>query len=282
VAGCGAPSSGDDGIASQEGNLGESALDDEGVLLLVDDRAVSEATFVDRTKLSADVAHEIVLFRTGADGKPRWFSSMDEIHALPNTEPSTFERLAADARANGYTEKPGFDVPALRLSVPDNLGHPPTSADVVVEAGFDGKTPDEVVAIVRGRITNVVDPSNERFVEATIRDNHKAFTLAVNNMFAPGSPHAAFASALGATSLTMLGTMSSVTPTILRAETNGTTTYYARGGSGRYEALATPPKYPVIMRAKLSLGGPGGVRVFYPAWSAKVLAGPTASIVESG
>lgn len=119
------------------------------------------------------------------------------------------------------------------------------------------------------------------------KDNHKAFTLAVGNLFAQGSPHATFAKSLGADKLTLLGTMSALNPTILVAEKAGETSYYARGASGRYEPIATP-KYPVIMRAKIRLetgaaNDPGqGVRVFYPAWSAKVLAGPTTVITEGG
>lgn len=78
----------------------------------------------------------------------------------------------------------------------------------------------------------------------------------------------------------MTGTMSALNPTILVAEKAGTKTYYARGASGRYEAIPAP-KYPVIMRARVQLE-PQGVRVFYPAWSAKVLSGPTTVITEGG
>ena len=291
IAGCAVDAAdGEDEVGEAEGEIGASpkaagikagSLEEEGVLLLVNDRATTVDVLRTRTKLTKAVATAIVAWRTGADGEPRWFSSIDEIDAIRSTGATTFQRLVADARAGGYVEAEGFDPPtSARLSVPDNLGRPPTSNDVTVEAGFDGKSPDEVLATVRGRITNTVDASNERFVAQTITTTHKAFTIAVGNLFANDSPHATFAQGLGADSLTMLGTMSALNPTILVAEKAGTKSYYARGASGRYEAIPAP-KYPVIMRARVKLD-PQGVRVFYPAWSAKVLSGPTSVVTEGG
>jgi hypothetical protein len=286
--------SGDD-VGEAEGEIGASpksagitagSADEEGVLLLVNDRSVTESTLKTRTKLTSAVAKSIVAFRTTADGKPRWFSTIDEIDALPSTGKAVFQSLIADAKTSGYTEAPGFDAPLqARIVVPPNLGRPPTSADVSIEAGFDGKSPDEVAVIVRGRLTNTVDNTNESFVKRTIAENHKTFTLAANNFFVGTSPHAIFARALGADRLTLVGTMSSVNPTILVAEKAGVTQYYTRGASGRYESIPTP-KYPVIMRARIRVqtflpNDPGpGIRITYPAWSAKVLTGPTTTIIE--
>jgi len=287
--GCAADPATDDDAEVSEGELGASpkaagitdgSPEAEGVLLLANDRSVTEDVLRPRTKLTTGVARAIVAGRTGTDGAPRWYASIDEIDKIPNTGKAAFQRLVADAKAQGYVEAPGFDAPAYRITIPDNLGRPPTTADVTVEAGFDGKSPDEVATIVRGRLTNTVDSSNERFVGETIRSTHKAFTLAVSNLFAPGSPHAEFARSLRADELTMLGTVSAIRTTILVAEKGGVTTYYARGTNGRYEPIAAP-KYPVLMRAKVQLE-PAGVRVFYPAWSAKVLTGPTTVITEGG
>lgn len=279
----------DEPVAEQEGELGrsprsagitEGSLDEEGVLLLVNDRAMDEAALRTKVKLTTGVARAIVAFRTDDEGAARWFSSVDEIDALPRTGVTAFRRLVDHARAEGYVERPGFDAPEYRLSIPDNLGRPPTSADVTVEAGFDGKTPDEARTIVRGRLTNTVHESNRRFVDKTITDTHKAFTIAVSNLFAPGSRDAAWLSGLGAERITALGTMSALKPVILAVEKGGETSYYARGASRSYERIETP-RYPVIMRARVSLE-PAGVRIFYPAWSAKVLTGPTAVIIEGG
>ncbi len=281
---------GDDALGEAAGELGASptaagiragSLEEEGVLLLVNDRAVTLDILKVRTKVTASVANSIIAFRTTPEGAPQWFSTIDEIDALPATGTVTFQRLVADANASGYTEAPGFDPPTLaRISVPDNLGRPPTASDVVVEAGFDGKPAAEAAALVRARLTNTVAEAHEDFVNQTIKDNHKAFTLAVGNLFARNSPHATFAQSLAADSLTVLGTMSAVKPTILVAEKSGTKTYYARGASGGYEPIFVP-SYPVIMRAKIRLAtaavdDPGdGVRIFYPAWSAKAVGGPS-------
>lgn len=297
ITGCAADAgdASEDDVGEAEGEIGASPLsagitagsaDEEGVLLLVNDRAVTADTLTARTKLGASVAKSIVGFRTAADGKPRWFSSIDDIDKLPATTKPVFQRLVADAKASGYTESADFLPPTLaKLAVPSNLGRPPTSNDVTVEAGFDGKPAAEAAALVRGRLTNTVDSSNESFVRRTIADTHKAFTIAVGNLFAQGSPHAVFAWAMSAEKLWLVGTMSAVHPTIMVVERAGTTKYYAIGASKRYEPIETP-KYPVIMRARIRLAtgqpnDPGqGVRVFYPAWSAKVLTGPTTTIIE--
>jgi len=298
--GCAADTDGDDGdedVAEQEGAIGASpgaagitagSLEEEGVLLLANDRAVTADMFVARAKLTRTAAKGIVAGRTDAEGKPRWYATIDELDARPSTTSVAFKKLVADARVSGYIEAPGFDEPTqARIAIPSNLGRPPTANDVTVEAGFDGKTPAEVLAIVRGRLTNTVDPSNDRFVDQTITTLHKNFTIAVGNFYAQNSPHAAFIQslrALGAVKFTLLGTMSALKPTILQAETAaGDKTYWSRGASGRYERLTDVPKYPVVMRARIRVGAEGpGVRLFYPAWSARQLTGPTSVVIEGG
>lgn len=298
--GCAADTDGEDGdeeIGEQEGAIGAApgaagitagSLEEEGVLLLANDRAVTADTLVSRAKLTRTAAKGIVAFRTDPEGKPRWYATIDEVDARPSTTSVAFRKLVADARANGYVEAPGFDEPTqARIVVPSNLGRPPTANDVTVEAGFDGKTPAQVVGLVRGRLTNTLDPSNDRFVDQTITTLHKNFTIAVGNFYAQNSPHAAFIQslrALGAERFTLLGTMSALKPTILLAETGaGVKTYWSRGAGGRYERLTEVPKYPVVIRARIRVGAEGpGVRVFYPAWSAKQLTGPTTVVIEGG
>jgi hypothetical protein len=298
--GCAADTgSGGEAVGEAEGEIGaepsaagikDGSPEAEGILLLVNDRSVTADILKTRAKLTASVAKGITEYRTGADGKPRWFMTIDELDKLPSTTKTVFTRLAADAKANGYTEAPGFEPPTLaKISVPSNLGRPPTSNDVTVEAGFDGKPAAEAAVIIRGRLTNTVDSSNEGFITRTIKDNHKACTIATGNYFVPGSPHARFvetAKTLGAVRFTLLCTVSAVNPTILLAETAaGVKTYWVKGANG-FETLVAP-KYPVTIRTQLrfptgAASDPGqGVRVFYPAWSAKVLTGPTSVIIES-
>ena len=195
-AGCAATS--DDGTAGAEGELGADGndlrpLEVEGVLLLVNDRAVTADALATRVGLGATTAKAIVDGRGNVGGTPRWFKTLAELTAIPGIGDSALDRLVADARANGYVEADGFEPPtAAKLSVPDGLGHAPTSADVTVEAGFDGKSPDQVLATVRGRLMNTIDASNERFVNETIRANHKSFTIALGNLFAVSSPFVTF------------------------------------------------------------------------------------------
>lgn len=289
LGGCAAAS--EDGAAEQESALAaearaagiaEGSLDEEGVLLLANDRALDADTLRDRAGVPNAVARGIASFRTGDASGPRWFETLDELDALPGTDAGVFRKLAEDARANGYVEAPGFDEPMVALKIPDGLGRRPTADDVIVEAGFDRKTPDEALAIVRGRLRNAVHRQNEDFTRKTILATHKAFTLAINNLWASGSPHALFAFRLQASELVVLGTASTVHPTYLMAVKNGATTYYRRGDAGTYEE--TPkPTYPILMRAKVRLGrrDPAGmptgwgVRVFYPSWKATALSRAT-------
>lgn len=283
-----------DGTAEQVGEIGatplaagiaEGSLEEEGVLLLANDRAVTADALEKRAHLTPAVARTITSHRTDADGKPQWFANVDAIDALPGTTKEVFQLLVADARASGYIEAPGFEAPLLaKIAVPP-LTRPATANDVTVEAGFDGVPTAQALAVVRGRLTNTVHESNERFITEQIAATHKAFTLAVGNLFANSSPHATFAKALVADSITLIGTPSQVSTTILVAEKDGQKSYFARGPANRYESIPTP-KYPVLMRARIRLAtgaadDPGqGVRVFYPAWSAKVLTGPTTVITE--
>lgn len=259
--------------------LSERSLEAEGVRLLANDRSVSADVLVTRAGLSRAAADAVVEGRKDRDGSPRWFRSVSDVLSLPAVDIGAIDRLVLDATASGYVEKPGFDEPrSARLAVEREMAHPKES-DITVEAGFDGLAPDAVVPLVRGRLTNVVHGQNESFVAKTIRDNHKAFTIAAWNLLSPGSPPAEFARRLRADKLTLLGTMSTVKPTILMAERGERTAFFARGEDGAYAQLREEPKYPVIMRARIRLE-PVGVRVHYPDWSAPVLAGPTSTVTE--
>lgn len=283
-----------DGIGAQVGEIGatplaagitEGSLEEEGVLLLANDRAATAETLEKRAHLPPAVARSIADHRTDADGKPQWFANVDAIDALPGTTKEVFQLLVSDAKSGGYIEAPGFDAPLLaKIAVPP-LTRPATANDVTVEAGFDGIPTAQVLALVRGRLTNTVHASNERFISEQIAATHKAFTLAIGNLFANGSPHATFVNALVADTIMLIGTASQVSTTILVSEKDGQRSYFARGPANRYELIPTPT-YPVLMRARIRLAtgaadDPGqGVRVFYPAWSVKALTGPTTVITE--
>jgi hypothetical protein len=287
---CTAADDDDDKASVQEGELGaepraagiaEGSLDEEGVLVAVDDPKTTASELETRAKLPSGVAAAITDFRAGG---ARFFESIDEIDALPGTDAEAFRKLATYARDTGATEAAGFDaLDKVRMKIRDGHTARPTSADIEIEAAFDGRSPDEVRSLVRRRLRGTIHMSNERFVDTTIEGTLHAFTIAANNLFADGSPHARFARGLEADRLTLVGTMSAVNPTFLVAEKAGATRWYVRT-SGEYVAVAAP-KYPVVMRARIRLGGAEvapGIRVFYPSWKAKVLAGPTGEVIEGG
>ncbi len=284
VTGCSAGSQddGDEAASALEAlpdGLSDVSAEADGVRMLANDRRVGADVLTSRAGLSPAAAADIVAARKNRQGAQRWYRSVHDVLLLPAVSTADIQLLVRDAVANGYVERPGFDDPvSARLSIPDATPRPRES-DITVEAGFDGLAPDAAVALVRSRLTNVVDPRNESFVETTVRRNHKAFTIAAWNLLGRDTPPAVFARNLRAEKLTLLGTMSAVKPTILLAETGTQKTYYARGDSGAYERLATAPTYPVIMRVGLRLA-PLGIRVFYPDWSATVLEHETATIVE--
>lgn len=260
--------------------MSEDSPEAIGVRMLANDRRVGVDLLITRASLSPTAAKGIVAARTGPGGVQRWFRSAADVLSLPTVGTDDIARLAKDAAQNGYVEKPGFDAPdQVRL----RLAHPtaaPKESDIVIDAGFDGQSPDAVLALVRSRLTNTVDQDNDSFVTDTIRSAHKAFTIAAFNLLGPSTPPGKFAANLHASSLTLLGTVSAVHPTILVAETAGQKTYYTRGEGGSYVKMNEVPKYPILMTAKLRLAPAVGIRVFYPEWSAKVLREPTGTVIE--
>lgn len=262
--------------------MNEDSAEAIGVRMLANDRRVTVDVLTTRTGLSPAAAKGVVAARTGPGGVQRWYRSAADVLSLPAVGTDDIARMAKDAAQNGYVEKPGFDAPdqvRLRLAHPTSA---PKESDIVVDAGFDGQSPDAVLALVRSRLTNTVDQDNDSFVTDTIRASHKAFTIAAFNLLGPNTPPGKFAANLHASTLTLLGTVSAVHPTILVAETAGQKKYYARGEGGTYVPLSEAPKYPVLMTAKLRLAPAAGIRVFYPEWSAKVLREPTGTVIEGG
>ena len=172
-----------------------------------------------------------------------------------------------------------FVTPSLVLVVPDGLGRAPTSDDVEVRQGFDGRTPDEAVAVARRGCTSTVHPRNEAFVEKTLRDNHKAFTLAVNNAFIPNAPFQQLVTQFPGAKLTVVGTMSSLNPVLVKVEQPNQEPVYLSRQSGTYQPIA-PMSYPVVMQAVIRQTPPG-VALSYPKWSAPQLIGETCTISES-
>jgi hypothetical protein len=290
IAGCAASSSERTDVS--EGELGsdisnagitENSIEGDGVLLLVNDRTVTAQTFEQKAAMPPDVAQAMVAYHTNIDGSPRWFSDLDQLDGIPGTNTTIFKALLGEATTDGYTEAPGFDPPTFAdIELPPGMA--PTADNVQVNKGFDGKTPNEAFAIVKSHILNKVAPQNDTFVETTIKTNHKAFTLAVGNLFAQASPYVAWLDTLDADRITMLGTISAVNPTVIMVEKAGKpTAYFARGDSNAYESFDWPHyKYPILMRARIrrtSDPAGQGVRIYYPPLVAKVLVNPIGAVI---
>jgi len=169
----------------------------------------------------------------------------------------------------------------VRMRIPEGLGRPPTSLDVVVEVGFDGKTPEEARALVRANAGHAIHSTNVRFVDESILATHKAVTISMNNAMAARSPQRAFADAHGLGVVNVVGTMSTLHPTYLAIDSDTEPTrYFERDGGAYVEASM---RYPIVMvgRVRLATASEGpAVQVQYPAWSAPVLANPTGFIEE--
>jgi hypothetical protein len=173
-----------------------------------------------------------------------------------------------------------FKPPAFEVVIPPNLGHKPTSQDVRVKKGFDGLTPSQVTSAVVSHLKSPLADINRTFVTAHIPQIHKAFTMAVNNLFVAGSPNKAFIDGvLARHDITVLGSMTSSQPAVIKATRPGIAAplYYAKDARGEFVQVPEPRF--VVMSAAIRRS-PAGVAVTYPDWTCAALSGPTGSVTE--
>lgn len=184
----------------------------------------------------------------------------------------------ARSRAIIDPRPPRYAEPKAQVTLPPNLGRPPKASDLVIKRGFDGKTPDQAVDTIRRRLTSPVLPTREEFLLATARERHRDFTVALNNVFTPGSPNEVFLKSLGNVQITVLGQMSLVTPIVYKAvnPASGETKHYTRDWTGNFAPL-TEPLLSVVMEARVRIDPPGLI-MKYPSWSNRGLSHP--AIVE--
>lgn len=175
----------------------------------------------------------------------------------------------------------GFVPPKCDLSIPDNLGRAPTSADVKVNAGFDGRSPAEAASMVLNASTTPVAAQNKAFVQQTATDVQKAFTIAVNNAFVAGSPFTkVLAAKYPGASFSVLGNMSEVSPVMIQVTLANKQQLLFQSQPGGTFAQVPKNPYKVVMQADLQFAPSQGVRVTYPKWSVPALSGPTATVTE--
>jgi hypothetical protein len=257
------------------------------VLNLVNDISIDAAGYRTRAKLSKTLSEALVKARAGASASPiddKFFYSVDEMKPIKGVSKAQFTLLKNYGTAQGYDYAP----PGLILmEIPDNLGRPPTSNDVQIARGYDGRLRAPALAMIRANIQNPVHVQNERFVSDSIAASYKAFNVGLSNLFIPGSPPRRFMDSLAPDSVEFLCTISTLNPTIVRYEKDGRVGYLQRApsGGGYVRADASLIKddgeirYPVLLRAKVRFDKPG-VQLEYPKWSATVLSAPTSTVTE--
>jgi len=247
------------------------------ILLVANDRALTGPRLTGEVKVTATAKNALLAFRAGATADPAddgYVTTLAELDKLKGTTKTFYTRVLTYAKAHEYVDEGPLVAPdRALLEVPDNLGRPPTSADVRVVKGFDGRTADEAYAIVRGRAAQFIHPQNERLLRQTFDGSHKAFTIALGNFFAEGSPPMRFLKGLGAVKANVLGLLRQLTPVALEVTfADGRVAYYMNN-TGSYEQVEKPTQQ-VIMRSPVSLA-PAGVRVFYPLFRQSNLSAPT-------
>lgn len=258
--------------------------EEAALLLVANDRALTAARLTSEVKITATAKNALTAFRAGPTADPAddgYVTTLAELDKLKGTTKTFYSRVLTYAKAHEYVDAGALVAPDLALfEVPDNLGRPPTSADVRVVKGFDGRTPDEAYAIVRGRAAQFIHPQNERLLRQTFDISHKAFNVALGNFFADGSPPVRFLKGLGPVKANLLGLLRQLTPVALEVTFPDGRVEYYMNTTGTYQKV-TKPTQQVIMRSPVSLA-PLGVRVFYPQFRQSNLTAPTSTVVEGG
>lgn len=258
--------------------------EEAAILLVANDRALTATRLTGEVKITATAKNALVSFRAGPTADPSddgYVLTLADLDKLKGTTKTFYSRVLTFAKARDYVDSGAVVAPDRALfEVPDNLGRPPTSADVRVVKGFDGRTPDEAYAIVRSRAAQFIHPQNERLLRETFDISHKAFNVALGNFFAEGSPPMRFLKGLGPVKANLLGLLRQLTPVALEITLPDGRVEYYMNTTGTYQKV-TKPTQQVIMRSAVSLDPPG-VRVFYPQYRQSNLTAPTSTVVEGG
>lgn len=159
-----------------------------------------------------------------------------------------------------------YKTPKFDVEIPDNLGRPPRSTDLIIRKGFDGLSPQEAAEKVAASLTNPLAPQNKSLVVETAVRAHRDFTVAINNVFIPGSPEARFAEQHADRGVSVLSCMGS-DGVVYKVAAKGAdpARYYTRNWAGGFSEMQKPP-YQVVLEAKVRVSPPG-IAVEYPKWS---------------
>lgn len=169
--------------------------------------------------------------------------------------------------------------PRPNITLPERLNRPPTANDLIIKKTFDGLTPAQAEAKVRRAFKGTVAPQNENLVASTVKQRVRDVQVALNNVFTPGTPNRRFLESLQPAQIHVLGSLSSSNPVVYQVTKEGQPPkYYSKGWSGGFTELTKPPVQ-VVMKGEISLE-PRGLRMQYPAWENRALAGPITTITE--
>lgn len=177
------------------------------------------------------------------------------------------------------TEVIKYAAPTPNISLPPNLGRPPTAKDLVIKRTFDGLTPEAARDTIVQNCKTKVAPENQKLVSTTAADRVRDMQTALNNVFTENTPNRRFLESFGKDAqVAVLGTMSSMNPITYEVKLpRQEPQYFQRDWSGRFNPVKRPPL--VVMEAKVRLN-PMGIAMQYPAWQNKPLSGPLTTITE--
>lgn len=168
--------------------------------------------------------------------------------------------------------------PKPQITLPKGLTRPPTTNDLVIKRTFDGLTPKQAERKIAGALTGPVAAQNRKLFDSTVQQRVRDMQVALNNVFTPGTPHHQFLASQQPAKINVIGSMSDTNAIVYQVTKEGQPPkYYARGwGSGAFTELKQPPVQQV-MNAEVTLE-PRGLRMQYPAWTNKALAGTISAL----
>lgn len=166
-----------------------------------------------------------------------------------------------------------------QITLPKRLARPPTAADLIITRTFDGLTPAAAAKQITRALQGTIAPQNKALVETTVNQRVRDMQVALNNVFTKGTPNRKFLEGVQPAQITVLGSLSSSNPIVYKVTAqNAEPKYFTKGWGGGFVEMPKPPVQ-VVMEGRISLEPPG-LRMTYPQWQNKALAGPITTIIE--
>ena len=166
-----------------------------------------------------------------------------------------------------------------QITLPKKLGRPPTTADLIITRTFDGLTPAAAAKRIKSANTGKVAEENKSLVETTVNARVRDMQVALNNVFTKGTPNRTFLEDQQPAHITVMGSLSQSNPIVYKVTKEGEEPkYFTKSWSGAFVEMPTPP-IQVVMEGRVGLDPPL-IRMTYPAWTNKALAGKITTITE--